>query len=270
LRRNTSCAGYLFHIGNFPVRSYGLIIAIAIILTLYVPYYLASGTIYRKHIFPLLTYLIVGGIAGARLWEVLFFQGEYYSKHILEILEIWNGGLSIQGGIVGGFLAGMIYTHRHKLSFWEFADVLAPAFILGQAIGRITCFLNGDAFGAPNSLGEGTLAYDTYGPQPLWPAELFEMQWNIIVFALLIGLKNVRWPKGSLFLSYNILYSIGRYFFEFLRGDTPQYALDWTAAQWTSVTVIAISIFLLGYSLISKKWRISLKPLSFKKRCERN
>lgn len=251
----------LFHIGSFPVRSYGLMIAVAIILSSCVALYLARGTVYRKHILDLVVYVIIGGILGARIWEVLFFQPEYYSKNILEAFQIWKGGLSIQGGLVGGFLAGLIYTRKHKLSFWEFADILAPAIIFGQAIGRIACFLNGDAFGAPTNSGfglvypEGTMAYDTYGSQPLWPAELFEMQWNIIVFAILLGLKNVKWPKGFIFLSYNILYSLGRFFLEFLRGDTPQYALDFTAAQWTSVAVIVISLLFIGYSLMNKKWR---------------
>ncbi|WP_232697373.1 prolipoprotein diacylglyceryl transferase family protein [Brevibacillus daliensis] len=59
----------LFHIGNFPIRSYGLIIAIVIILSAYEAYYLAKGTVYRKHVFDLLLYVIVGAILGARLWE---------------------------------------------------------------------------------------------------------------------------------------------------------------------------------------------------------
>lgn len=251
----------LFHIGSFPVRSYGLFVAIAIILSAFVAYYLAKGTKYRKHVFDLLLYVIIGAIIGARLWEVLFFQSAYYFKHPLEIFQIWNGGLSIQGGLVGGFVTGLIYTRIHKLSFWEFADVLAPSIILGQAIGRIACFLNGDAFGAPTNSGfglvypEGTMAYDTFGSQPLWPAELFEMQLNMIVFAILIGLKNVKWPKGFIFLSYNILYNTGRFFLEFLRGDTPEYALQWTAAQWTSIAIIVISVIFMVYGFVNKKWR---------------
>ncbi|WP_227793583.1 prolipoprotein diacylglyceryl transferase [Paenibacillus guangzhouensis] len=97
----------LFHIGNFPIRSYGLMIAVAIFLSSCVAYYLARGTVYRKHLSDLLIYIIVGGIVGARLWEVLFFQGDYYAKHVLEAFQIWNGGLSIQGGLIGGFLAGL-------------------------------------------------------------------------------------------------------------------------------------------------------------------
>lgn len=149
-----------------------------------------------------------------------------------------------------------MYTRKHQLSFWAYADILAPAIILGQAIGRIACFLNGDAFGAPTASGfglvypAGTIAYDTYGSQPLWPAELFEMQWNMLVFAMLLGLKNKKWPKGFIFLTYNVLYSTGRFFLEYLRGDTPHYAFGFTAAQWTSLTIIAVSVVLIGYSFL--------------------
>jgi phosphatidylglycerol:prolipoprotein diacylglycerol transferase len=251
----------LFHIGDFPVRSYGLIIALAILLSASVAYYLARGTAYRRHIFDMLIYVVLGAIVGARLWEVVFFQGEYYSKHLLEAFAIWNGGLSIQGGLVGGFIAGAVYTRLNKLSFWEFADLLAPAIILGQAIGRIACFLNGDAYGTPTNSGfglvypEGSMAYDTYGSQPLWPAEIFEMQWDLVVFAILIALRNKQWPKGFHFLAYNILYSFGRFMLEFLRGDTPRYALDWTAAQWTSMAVIVASISFMTYFYANRKWR---------------
>ena len=248
----------LFHIGDFPVRSYGLVIVLAILLSATVAYYLARGTSYRKHIFDMLIYVVLGAIAGARIWEVVFFQGEYYSKHLLEAFAIWKGGLSIQGGLIGGFIAGAIYARRNKLSFWEFADLLAPAIILGQAIGRIACFLNGDAYGTPTNLGfglvypEGSMAFSAYGSQPLWPAEIFEMQWNLVVFAILIALRNKQWPTGFHFLAYNILYSSGRFLLEQLRGDTPRYALNWTAAQWTSMAVIIVSILLMVYFFAKK------------------
>jgi phosphatidylglycerol:prolipoprotein diacylglycerol transferase len=196
-------------------------------------------------------YAVIGAILGARIWHVFFFQWEYYSQYLSEIFAIWNGGIAIQGALIGGFMSTAIYTRVHKISFWELADIVAPAIILGQAIGRIACFLNGDAFGSPTGSNfgivypEGTIAFDRYGSQPLWPAEVWEGQWDLIVFALLIAIKNIRMPIGFMFLLYNILYSIGRFSLEFLRGDSPRYALDWTAGQWTSMTVIVTSVLLM-------------------------
>jgi phosphatidylglycerol---prolipoprotein diacylglyceryl transferase len=90
------------------------------------------------------------------------------------------------------------------------------------------------------------MAYDVYQSQPLWPAEIWEGQWDLIVFVTLILLKNKKWPSGFLFLSYNIMYSIGRFMLEYLRGDSPRYAFNWTAGQWTSFGVIMISLFILA------------------------
>ncbi|MCL6457997.1 MAG: prolipoprotein diacylglyceryl transferase [Gorillibacterium sp.] len=240
----------LFTIGDYSVHTYGLVVALAMLLAMGMGLFLTKGTPYQKHISNMMLYLIAGAFLGARVWHVFFFQWDYYASHLTQIPSFWNGGLAIQGGLVGGFLAAAIYTRRHKLSFWALADIMAPAIVLGQGIGRIACFLNGDAFGSPTGSGfgivypPGTMAYDTYGSQPLWPAEVWEGQWDIIVFVLLILMKSRKWPKGCLFLAYNILYSLGRFMLEFLRGDSPRYALDWTAGQWTSITVIAISLLL--------------------------
>jgi phosphatidylglycerol:prolipoprotein diacylglycerol transferase len=254
----TLVRGILFHIGDFPIRSYGVVIALAILLAMGVAYNLAKGTMYQKHLTDIVFYIVIGGIIGARFWEVFFFEFGYYSKHPVEILMIWNGGLSIQGSIIGGILGVILYTRRKKVSFWEFADILAPALVLGQAIGRVACFLNGDAFGSPTGSNfgliypKGTIAYETYGNQPLWPAEVMEAQWDLIVFSSLIVLKNKKWSTGIIFLMYNILYSTGRFALEFLRGDTPRYVFNWTAAQLTSVSVTLLSIVLIVYFVIKK------------------
>ncbi|MRN54673.1 prolipoprotein diacylglyceryl transferase [Paenibacillus monticola] len=243
----------LFEIGGFSLRSYGVIVALAIVIAFGVAYYLARGTQYQKHLPNLVVYLLLGAILGARIWHVFFFQWWYFSDHLTEIFAVWKGGIAIQGALVGGFFSAVIYARKHKLSFWELADILAPAIILGQAIGRIACLLNGDAFGSPTGLGfgivypEGTIAFDRYGSAPLWPAEIWEGQLDLVIFGILMAMKNIKLPLGTLFLSYNILYSIVRFMLEFLRGDSPRYALQWTAGQWTSITVLLISLVFMLY-----------------------
>ncbi|SEU28246.1 prolipoprotein diacylglyceryl transferase [Paenibacillus sp. NFR01] len=243
----------LFSIGGYEVHSYGLVVALAVLLAMGVAMFLARGTVYRDHIPGLVMYLIVGAIVFARIWHVFFFQWPYYSEHLAEVFTIWKGGLAIQGALVGGLLAAIVYVRRYRLNFWELADILAPAVVLGQGIGRIACFLNGDAFGSPTGLGfgivypPGTIAFDTYGAQPLWPAEVWEGQWDVIVFVLLILLKSRNWRQGYLFLSYAAMYAFGRFMLEFLRGDSPRYALDWTAGQWTSVAAAAVCLLFAVY-----------------------
>lgn len=246
----------LFTIGDYPVHSYGVVVALAVLLALGMARYLAQGTPYREHILNMVPFVFVGAILVARIWHVFFFQWAYYSQHPMEILHIWNGGIAIQGALIGGFIAMIVYTKRHRLSFWELADTIAPAIVLGQAIGRIACFLNGDAYGSPTGSGfgivypEGSMAYEMYGSQPLWPAEVWEGQWDLIVFVMLILLKGRKWTAGVLFLIYNILYSFGRFNLEWLRGDSPRYAFHWTAGQWTSFSVIAMSLCMIVYLVL--------------------
>lgn len=256
----------LFTIGDFPIYTHGVVSTLAIMLALGMANYLAAGTSLQEHISKIVPYLFVGALAGARIWHVFFFQWSYYSEHPAEIVAIWSGGISVQGSLIGGFIALIVYTRKYRLSFWELADLLAPAIVLGQAIGRIACFLNGDAYGSPTGLGfgmvyrEGTAAYDAYGSQPLWPADILESQWNLIVFTLLMLLRRKQRATGFLFLVYNILYSIGRFNLEWLRGDSPRYAFGWTAGQWTSFGVIAVSVcfFIVLYSLDRRKAQISV------------
>ncbi|BCJ88366.1 prolipoprotein diacylglyceryl transferase [Effusibacillus dendaii] len=239
----------LFEFWGIPIRSYGLVVAVAVLMGIGVTLHFAKqANKQSEQILNLSLIAVLGGLVGARLWEVLFFQPEYYLSHPIDIVAIWKGGMSIQGGLAGGVITAVWYIRKLGWKFWDTADLFAPGLILGQAVGRIACFLNGDAYGSPtgSSFGivypPGTVAYDQYGNQPLWPAEVWEGQWNLIVFAVLLILKSRTRSKGFLFLSYIGLYSVGRFALEFLRGDSPHYLFGWTAAQWTSVVAFAVTI----------------------------
>ena len=242
-------AQILFNLGGYSVRSYGLIVALAILLGAGVAYVLTADKEYREHLLNVLLYAVLGAIIGARLWQVFFYEWGYYSQHPAEILMLWHGGMAIQGSLVGAFVVGLIYTRMYRLSFWRLADLAAPGLIFGQGIGRIACFLNGDAFGSPTNSGfglvypPGTTAYTAYGSQPLWPAEVWEGQWDMVVFALILMISRWRkWPQGLVFLTYITLYSLGRFALEFLRGDGARYLFHWTSAQWTSISMVLLAI----------------------------
>lgn len=242
---------YWFWIGNFPIRAYSTIFVLAFLLGLGVTLYFARAdqkSEYIPHFWNLAPGLLIGGIIGARFWQVFFFDWAFYSQNPGEIIAIWHGGLSIQGGLVGAFLVGAWYIWRHKLDFWTMADLVAPGLLLAQSIGRDANLMNGDAFGSPTNQGFGllyptsTIAYQTYGNQPLWPAEVWEGQADVILFAILLILKQRRWPKGFLFMYYLIGYNLVRFGLEALRGDSPRFLFGWDAAQWTSMAVITVGI----------------------------
>lgn len=253
---------YWFWIGNFPLRAYSTIFASAFLLGLGVSVYFAYADQKREyvpHIWNLAPLLLISGIIGARFWQVFFFEWSYYSKYPAEIVAIWHGGLSIQGGVFGAFLAGVWYVWRNKLDFWSFADILAPGLLLAQSIGRDANLMNGDAFGGPTNGNFGvlyptsTIAYQTYGNQPLWPAEVWEGQADVILFAIMLILKTKRWPKGFFFLYYVVGYNLVRFLLEYLRGDSPRYLFNWDAAQWTSVPLIIMGIIFIIVLLTKSK-----------------
>lgn len=250
---------YLFFVGDFPIRAYGLILSLSIILATGVAYFLAKQDgRWHNHIVDIGIYSGIAGIVGARLWDVFFFDWAYYSHHLSEIFYVWQGGMAIQGGIVFGVGAGIIYARHHKIDILALADIVAPAIILGQAIGRCANLLNGDAFGAPTGgnfgiiYPETTLAYHTYGTQPLWPAEVWEGQIDFVIFALLLIFRAFPHAKGQAFSLYIMLYSLARFGLEFLRGDyaTPVF-LSFTSAQTTSLVAFILALIFFIYCQIT-------------------
>lgn len=222
----------LWQLGGFTIRWYGLLIASAVLIGVILCQELAT----RRNINPDLLadfaiWAVIGAIPGARLYYVLF-QWQKYAQNPAEIAAIWKGGIAIHGAIIGGVLAALLFARFHKISFWQLADIVAPALILGQAIGRWGNFFNSEAFGSPTDL-----PWKLYIPpqnRPLsfvnfeyfHPTFLYESLWNLGVFALLIALffwglrHRGQLRVGTLFLVYLAAYSSGRTWIEALRTDS--------------------------------------------------
>jgi len=239
----------LFTIGSFPVRMYGIITLLSIALATGVAYFLAKQDgRWHKHVISIGIYGGAAGIIGGRLWDVLFFDWDYYSHHLTEICNVWQGGMAIQGGILFGALAGVIYCKQNQIDCLEFGDIVCPSMILGQAIGRMANLLNGDAFGAPTG-GDfgilypvGTIARSVYGTAPLWPTEIWEGQIDILIFAILLIYRSTEPVKGKVLFLYPMLYSIARFFLEYLRGDYGTTALaGLKSAQLSSALIFLIA-----------------------------
>ncbi len=249
---------YWFFIGSFPVRAYSTLFVLAFFLGVLVTQYFVKAEgkeQYTENVWDLALLLLVGGLLGARIWQVFFFDWSFYRQHLAEIPAIWHGGLSIQGGVVGALIFGGIYVWKKKLPFWELADLMAPGLILAQAIGRDANLMNGDAFGGPTGgdfgilYPAGTIARDTFGNQPLWPAEVWEGQFDVILFAVLVAMRLKKLPSGAIFLTYAVVYNLARLFLEYLRGDSPRFMFGWTAAQWSSAVAVALALILLVWRI---------------------
>lgn len=241
----------LVQIGPLVIRWYGVMIAVACLVGLWLAKREAERKeIGREKIDDFFLYVIIGALIGSRLYYVAFDDPTLFWTNPLAVFAVWQGGLAIHGAILGGLLVSLWYTRRHQIYFWKFADTLAPSLILGQAIGRIGCFFNGDAHGYPTTMPWG-LVYAPESPagqmfpgQPLHPTQLYEMILNLIIFGILWKVRKKISGDGYLFLLYVILYSAARIFVENFRADKLIYGGTVSAAQ--SIGVIGI---VLGLSL---------------------
>ena len=145
----------------------------------------------------------------------------------------------------------ILYTRKHNINLAVFLDTLAPALILGQAIGRIGCFFNGDAHGYPTRMPWGlvyspeSLAGQMFPGQPLHPTQLYEMILNLIIFGILWKIRNKLKLNGQLFLIYMILYSAARILVEHFRADQLTYFGNISTAQSIGIIGIFLSVALM-------------------------
>ncbi|NLP17997.1 MAG: prolipoprotein diacylglyceryl transferase [Firmicutes bacterium] len=229
-----------FKIGNIPIRWYGLLIASAILIGIY----LATREVEREGIdldqfFNVLLAAIPGGLIGSRLFYVIF-RWDYYSLHPLETVMIWEGGLAIHGAIIGGLLVGYIMTRYYGLPFVKLTDIVAPSFILGQAIGRWGNFFNQEAYGYPTDLPWAMYIAGAYRH----PTFLYEFLWNIFIFLLLLWLRRRKdLCTGDIFLTYIGGYSLGRFFIEGFRTDSLMFGPYRTAQLVSAATIIAVILY---------------------------
>ncbi|NIS59825.1 MAG: prolipoprotein diacylglyceryl transferase [Proteobacteria bacterium] len=242
----------LIQIGSFTLRWYGMMIALAVVAGVC----LAGKEGARKGFDPkeikdFALFVILGGLIGSRIYYALFSDVTYFLARPLRLFAFWEGGLAIHGAILGGLLVTIYYTMKKKISFWKWADTLAPSLILGQAIGRIGCFFNGDAHGYPTTLPWG-LVYSKDSPAgqmfpnlPLHPTQLYELGFNLVIFLTLWKLRKRHYFDGFLFLLYILLYSSARIFVELFRADRLTFFGDLSAAQTIGVVGIILSTGLL-------------------------
>nr|WP_320133800.1 prolipoprotein diacylglyceryl transferase [uncultured Holophaga sp.] len=222
-------------------------------------------------------WLLVGAIVGARIFHFVFWDFGSLLRNPLDFLRFWEGGLSITGGLAGGGLSALVYYRRHHSDFWRSFAVASPAILVGQAIGRVGCFLNGDAWGIPTHLPWGVslpkfgllipaMRRDLTEPSAAWlwsvaqgytnpnalrtvplhPTQLYEALGDLllagIVLLTLRALARQKTPWSRVFWIHFGGYALLRFALEFLHGDRD-------ATVWVGMT--ALQIGLLAFGLLS-------------------
>ncbi len=262
-----------FYIGTFKIYFYALVILTGALLAAW----LASVRAKKRGldtdlIWDMLPWLLIAGIVGARIWHILtppasmVEQGittHYYLTHPLDMLKIRNGGLGIPGAVIGGALALYIYSRRHKISFPVFVDLIAPGLALAQAVGRWGNFFNQEVYGAPTDL-PWKLFIDTAHRLPEYtdvayyhPLFFYEFLYNLLNMGILLWIGKRfanRLKDGDIFLTYLIIYPIGRFFLEFLRLDpSPVAGINVNQTTMAAIALCAVIALILRHRLGARK-----------------
>jgi phosphatidylglycerol:prolipoprotein diacylglycerol transferase len=243
----------ILKIGPLSIRWYGVLIMAGVVLGLV----LAGREAKRQGvgtevIYDLFFYMLISAIVGARLYYVIF-SWDLYRGNVGEVFAFWHGGLAIHGAVLGGVVAGLVYTRLKGVSFWLVADICAPSLILGQAIGRWGNFFNQEAFGRPTQLPWAIFIDEAHRPlhymqhTHFHPTFLYESLWNFCILLFLLWVRRKRGIiRGDVFLVYLLLYSLGRFWIEGLRMDSLMFA-GLRVAQIASLFLILLaSITLIG------------------------
>ncbi|EOD7480857.1 prolipoprotein diacylglyceryl transferase [Staphylococcus aureus] len=246
-----------FNLGPLSVRWYGIIIAVGILLGYFVAQRaLVKAGLHKDTLVDIIFYSALFGFIAARIYFVIF-QWPYYAENPSEIIKIWHGGIAIHGGLIGGFIAGVIVCKVKNLNPFQIGDIVAPSIILAQGIGRWGNFMNHEAHGGPVSrafleqlhLPNFIIENMYINGQYYHPTFLYESIWDVAGFIILVNIRK-HLILGETFFLYLTWYSIGRFFIEGLRTDSLMLTSNIRVAQLVSILLILISISLIVYRRI--------------------
>jgi prolipoprotein diacylglyceryl transferase len=197
------------------------------------------------------------GIIGARFYHVFTHVGDYFypGANLLNVFAIWDGGNALYGSLIGGAIGALIGCRITGIRLWSFADTLAPALLVAQAIGRLGNYFNQELYGLPTNLPWGLEIDPTISPAfptglpadtLFHPLFLYEIIWNLVGVALLLLIERrfrLRW--GRLFALYLVWYGLGRSWLEAIRIDPSSDGfLGIPANIWASFAAIALGLVL--------------------------
>lgn len=246
-----------FNLEPLSVRWYGIIIAVGILLGYFVAQRaLVKAGLHKDTLVDIIFYSALFGFIAARIYFVIF-QWPYYAENPGEIIKIWHGGIAIHGGLIGGFIAGVIVCKVKNLNPFQIGDIVAPSIILAQGIGRWGNFMNHEAHGGPVSrafleqlhLPNFIIENMYINGQYYHPTFLYESIWDVAGFIILVNIRK-HLKLGETFFLYLTWYSIGRFFIEGLRTDSLMLTSNIRVAQLVSILLILISISLIVYRRI--------------------
>ena len=241
----------LFHIGPVEIRWYGVMVALAVIAIVAISLREAKRLkIAEEHIYNVAVWGVIGGIIGSRVVHVID-KWSYYSQHLDQIVGF--AGVAVYGAVIGAVLAVVLYVWIKKLSLWQMLDVVAPGALVGMAIGRIGCVINGCCYGLPTDSDWGCVYENPNALAPIGipvqPTQEYHIIWNLAAFGILWALRKRLQPAGSAFLLYIALYGAGDLVIRFFR-EGELFLFGMQQAQLIGIILLVTSMSLLAFRMV--------------------
>jgi len=210
----------------------------------------------REQVADVVFFAAVGMILGGRLGSVLFYNLHYYLQHPLDIIKIWQGGMSFHGGLIGVLIALGLFGRSRGKSFFTVSDFLAPVVPIGLGCGRIGNFINGELWGKPSSLPWAMIFPDPRaGGIPRHPSQLYEaLLEGLVLFIILWWFSAKPRPRMAVSGLFLLCYGIFRFAVEFIRVPDPQ--LGYLAWGWLTMgQILSTPMILAGIILLILAYR---------------
>lgn len=248
----------LFEIGSFKMSSFGAIMVVSFIFSLWLARSRATKFGFTKdQVGDVAFVAIIAGILGARAFFIIQ-DLPYYLKNLNELFSIQFKGLTSFGGFIVGGVAAAIYCKKKKLSAVGFLDLAAPAFLIGHAIGRIACLLNGCCHGHPTASAFPFRAFSPENNQYNVPAQLYDSVMNLVVLGLVLWMdKKDRKPLYIFGMTF-FLHGLTRFIYEFFRAGSSSTTIG--GSPFTEGHVVAMLISLFGLFFVLKPSPNVLSP----------
>ncbi|MGQ2929766.1 MAG: prolipoprotein diacylglyceryl transferase [Sphingopyxis sp.] len=260
-----------FSVFGWPIRWYALAYLAGIFLGYWYLLKLIDqpgAPMARRHADDMIFYAMLGIILGGRLGYVLFYNLEAYIQKPATIFKLWDGGMSLHGGVIGVLIAIWYVTRKEKLSFLRFCDYVACVIPFGLFLGRIANFVNGELWGRISYVPWAIIFPGEAGPLPRHPSQLYEAGLEgLLMMAILTWLfwrTDARYKPGLLVGMASIIYGVSRFAVEFVRNPDSQrmWVVESTGlsmGQWLTVPMIVIGLWLV---LTAKRRRQRVEPIA--------
>ena len=215
------------NVGPLVMPTYGILLVLGMLAGLWIVTRQArKAGLVPDTISDMAVYAIIAGLIGAKVL-LLVVEWPFYSRNPRELLSLFQSGGVFYGGLLGAIPVAFWYARRHRLDGWKTADVLAPGVVVGQAVGRLGCFMAGCCYGRPSGVPWAVTFTDLYANRnvgtpldtPLHPTQIYESLACFLILGVLLWMAPRKRFHGQVVLAYVSLYAVARFVIEMFRGD---------------------------------------------------